>query len=254
MREIMCTHICPYSRFQSTMFDRNTVTVTYNSKRGEGRGPRFKKLTKPEYNFIGLGDCIDCNLCVQVCPAGIDIRNGLQYECINCGACVDACNDVMSKMGYEEDLIQFTSEAAIAGEPANWYRPKAVGYFGVLVIMIGALVFELINRRLLDIDIVRDRTNLYNQTFSGIVENVYTVVLKNKSQNSQVFKIEIRGLDNAVLIGPNYVNVPASQLVRQPVTIAIDPAYLEKPITEFYFATRNADLQEAVEQTTFIYK
>ena len=116
MREIMCTHICPYSRFQSAMFDQDTITVTYNSQRGEGRGPRPKKLSNEQNKANGLGDCIDCNLCVQVCPTGIDIRNGLQYECINCAACVDACNDVMAKMNYLSGLITFTSESALAGK------------------------------------------------------------------------------------------------------------------------------------------
>ncbi|TMP77911.1 cytochrome c oxidase accessory protein CcoG, partial [Pseudoalteromonas ruthenica] len=107
MREIMCLHICPYSRFQSAMFDKDTFTVSYDEKRGESRGPRSRKQDPKE---LELGDCIDCNLCVQVCPTGIDIRNGLQYECINCGACIDACDGVMEKMNYAPGLISYTTE------------------------------------------------------------------------------------------------------------------------------------------------
>lgn len=121
MRSIVCTHMCPYSRFQSTMFDKNTYIVGYDTKRGEQRGPRRRKS---DPKALGLGDCVDCDLCVQVCPTGIDIREGLQYECINCGACIDACDATMLKMGYPKGLISYTSENKLAGEKPKYYALK----------------------------------------------------------------------------------------------------------------------------------
>jgi cytochrome c oxidase accessory protein FixG len=253
MREVMCTHMCPYARFQSAMFDKDTITVTYNEKRGEGRGPRSKKLSETEYNEIGLGDCIDCNLCVQVCPTGIDIRNGLQYEGINCGACVDACNNVMSNMAYKKDLIEFTSQTALSGGKSKLLRPKVLGYFFVFTIMVGAFTYDLLTRPSLDIDIIRDRNSLFNETFEGDILNAYTVVLKNKTQQMQRYEISIMGLDEAVLIGTTSVDVPASELVRQPVTISISPYALEQTISEFSFVITNDSKEKASEKTTFIY-
>lgn len=253
MREIMCTHMCPYARFQSAMFDNDTITVTYDFKRGEGRGPRSKKLKQEEYSKLGLGDCIDCNLCVQVCPTGIDIRNGLQYECINCGACVDACNDVMSKMGYESELIKFTSHTQLSGSKTKLLRPKVLGYLTVLIIMVSAFLVDLMTRPSLELDVIRDRNSLYNETFDGNIQNTYTLVIKNKSQREQTFKISSSGLQGGVLIGPTNVSVPGSSLIRQPVTISNSPENLNMPITEFLFVITSEREDTATEQTTFIY-
>jgi cytochrome c oxidase accessory protein FixG len=253
MREIMCTHICPYARFQSAMFDKDTYTVTYNDVLGEGRGPRSKKLSKTQYNDKGLGDCIDCNLCVQVCPTGIDIRNGLQYECINCGACVDACNDVMSKMDYPLDLISFTTQSTLSGEPPRITRPKVIGYFVVLIIMTGALVFDMVTRKTLDVGIIRDRNTLFNETFSGEILNVYNVLVRNKGQTMQNYQISLDGLPNAYIIGETNVTVNASQHLVQPITVAIDPQYLTESITGFKIVISNQQGDAAKQETNFIY-
>ncbi|MGS0726226.1 cytochrome c oxidase accessory protein CcoG, partial [Shewanella sp. 0m-11] len=138
MREIMCLHMCPYARFQAAMFDKNTYIVGYDTKRGETRGPRSRKA---DPKALGLGDCIDCDLCVQVCPTGIDIRNGLQYECINCGACIDACDTTMTRMGYDKGLISYTTENKLEGVKEKVLRPKLVGYGVVLSVMILVLVY-----------------------------------------------------------------------------------------------------------------
>ncbi len=130
MRSIVCIHMCPYARFQSAMFDKDTFIVGYDTKRGETRGPRGRKKDPKE---LGLGDCIDCNLCVQVCPTGIDIRDGLQYECINCGACVDACDETMDRMGYAKGLISYTTEHKLEGHKVDIMRPKLIGYGVVMV-------------------------------------------------------------------------------------------------------------------------
>ena len=125
MREQVCIYMCPYARFQSVMFDRDTLIVSYDPARGEPRGSRKRSADPAE---LGLGDCIDCDLCVQVCPTGIDIREGLQYECIGCALCIDACDSVMHKMGYEPGLIRYTSENALEGKKTHWARPRVIGY------------------------------------------------------------------------------------------------------------------------------
>lgn len=164
MREIMCIHMCPYARFQAAMFDKNTYIVGYDANRGETRGPRSRKADPKD---LGLGDCIDCDLCVQVCPTGIDIRNGLQYECINCGACIDACDQTMDKMGYAKGLISYTTENALEGKTQRVLRPKLIGYGATLLVMIGLLTYATATVSPLRIDVIRDRNQLYRENNDG---------------------------------------------------------------------------------------
>lgn len=256
MREIMCTHICPYARFQSAMFDKDTFTVSYNSTRGEQRGPRPRKLTQEQVHEKGLGDCVDCNLCVQVCPTGIDIRNGLQYECINCGACVDACNGVMDKMGYDKGLISFTSEHQLAGGVTKIIRPKLIGYAVVLTIMTSLLVFDIATRVPLAVDIIRDRNSLDRETNEGLIENVYTLKVLNKSQKEQTYSIAVIGLTNAVFIGDSSVIVEGGSLYTLPVSVAVDPTNLEEGTQKIYFKVStsvNGKTVEVEEPSTFIF-
>lgn len=254
MREVMCTHMCPYSRFQSAMFDNDTVTVTYDQARGEGRGARSKKLSEEQYKSKGLGDCIDCNLCVQVCPTGIDIRNGLQYECINCGACVDACNGVMSKMGYQPDLISFTSINALKGKASALLRPKIIGYFVVLITMLAALSYELVTRNPLDLNVVRDRTSLYRETPSGSIENVYTLAIMNKAQHSQQVNINVVGLHHAELLGEISFSIEGSQLVHHTITIEMEKHYIEQAVTPISILITNENGDSASSDSTFIFR
>ncbi|MFW8590617.1 cytochrome c oxidase accessory protein CcoG [Glaciecola sp. 2405UD65-10] len=256
MREIMCTHICPYARFQSAMFDKDTFTVAYNSERGETRGPRSRKLTHEQVEAKGLGDCVDCNLCVQVCPTGIDIRNGLQYECINCGACVDACNEVMDKMGYKKGLISFTSEHQLAGGTTKIVRPKLIGYAVVLLVMTSLLVWDIASRVPLEVDIIRDRNSLDRETVSGLIENVYTLKVLNKSQTTQTYTIEVKGLDNASFYGDTEVTVEGGGVYTNPISVAVDPMSIEAGTISIYFrvtTTVNGELVEIESPTTFIY-
>jgi cytochrome c oxidase accessory protein FixG len=232
MREIMCTHICPYARFQSAMFDKDTFTVSYNAERGEKRGPRGRKMTQEKLKEKGMGDCIDCNLCVQVCPTGIDIRNGLQYECINCGACVDACNGVMDKMGYEKGLISFTSEHRLKGNHTAILRPKLIGYVVVLSVMVGLLALELFTRVPLEVDIIRDRNALYRETGMGLIENVYTLKVLNKSQQDYTYRISIEGLPEYEFIGEQEVRVRGSEVFTLPISVAMDPYLIEDRVTD----------------------
>lgn len=233
MREIMCTHICPYARFQSAMFDKDTFTVTYDPRRGEARGPRPRKLTEEQRAEKKLGDCIDCNLCVQVCPTGIDIRNGLQYECINCGACIDACNGVMDKMGYKKGLISYTSEHQLSGGITKIFRPKLIGYAAVMVVMLGLLTYEIMSRIPLEIDVLRDRNSLFRETSDGLIENVYTLKVLNKSQATERYQIEIEGLKNARFIGEQQVEVKSGEVFNLPVSIAMNPYDIENNVVEF---------------------
>ncbi|CCQ12767.1 Type cbb3 cytochrome oxidase biogenesis protein CcoG, involved in Cu oxidation [Pseudoalteromonas luteoviolacea B = ATCC 29581] len=237
MREIMCLHMCPYSRFQSAMFDKDTFTVSYDAARGENRGPRGRKQDPKE---IGLGDCIDCNLCVQVCPTGIDIRNGLQYECINCGACIDACDGVMDKMGYERGLIAYTTERNLEAhsEKTNPFRAKLIGYVIILVVLSSALVANVAMRKPMELDIIRDRNQLYRQTFEGLVENTYTLKIINKAQIEQTFEVIVVGLQDFELIGKTEVSVEAAAAHDLPISIVMDPFLLKKPVTEFEFVVQ----------------
>lgn len=258
MREIMCTHICPYARFQSAMFDKDTLTVAYDAKRGEQRGPRPRKLTHEQVQEKGLGDCIDCSLCVQVCPTGIDIRNGLQYECINCGACIDACNGVMDKMGYPKGLISFTSEEQLAGGKTHILRPKLIGYFVVLLVMTGLLLANIMLRVPLEVDIIRDRNSLYRETNDGLIENVYTLKVLNKSQQTYTYTIEVLGLPDYRFIGDTTVTVDGGEVFSTPVSVATDAYNLEDAVTEisFHVQTQNAegDIIEVKQPSNFLYR
>ncbi|SNY49171.1 cytochrome c oxidase accessory protein FixG [Arsukibacterium tuosuense] len=234
MREIMCTHICPYARFQSAMFDKDTFTVTYDEKRGETRGPRSRK--DKDYKEKGLGDCIDCNLCVHVCPTGIDIRNGLQYECINCGACIDACDDTMAKMGYPPGLISYTTEHSLNGKPTKVLRPKLVGYFVILLIVCAAFATNLYLRKPLELDIIRDRGALYRETPEGLIENTYTLSIINKSQQAKTYQLAVSGVNNYTWLGPTEITIAGGDSTNVPVSLALDPYSTAKPVLDIEFS------------------
>lgn len=244
MREIMCTHICPYARFQSAMFDKDTFTVSYNPERGEKRGPRSRKQ---DPKTLELGDCIDCNLCVQVCPTGIDIRNGLQYECINCGACIDACDDVMDKMKYAKGLISYTTEHQLSGGKTHIIRPKLIGYSLVLVAMMGLFTLEILSRKPMEIDIIRDRGSLFREIFTGEIENTYTLKIVNKSQQQATFKLTTDKLPTGTKwIGDNTITVAGGKVATLPISLQIDPYLLDKPRTEFDFVLTKTDKDGSV--------
>lgn len=238
MREIMCTHMCPYARFQSAMFDQDTVTVSYDAKRGEPRGGRSRKKDPKE---LGLGDCIDCYMCVQVCPTGIDIRNGLQYECINCGACVDACNDVMDKMNYPRGLISYTTERNLQGGRTRKLRFKAVGYFIVMIVMLVALVWDIATRVPLQVDVLRDRNQLYSINMDGWVQNVFTLKILNKSQHTQTYHIRAEGFARSAIIGADTITVRAGEVGTLPITLAVHPDDVTERVQDVTFIVTNED-------------
>jgi cytochrome c oxidase accessory protein FixG len=185
MRSLICLHICPYARFQSVMFDKNTLTVSYDTTRGESRAPRKRSAIATD----SFGDCIDCNLCVDVCPTGIDIRDGLQYQCIDCGACVDACNHTMSRMNLPKNLIGYQSE--VQNTQPIWQRPKLMGY-GVIFLMISGL-FSLyaFQRSPVQFDVLRDRQALFQRLDNGDIRNTYQIKITNKTQITQTYSLSV---------------------------------------------------------------
>jgi cytochrome c oxidase accessory protein FixG len=199
LREQVCKYMCPYARFQSAMFDRDTLTVTYDEERGEPRGAR-KRGT--DARAAGKGDCIDCTWCVQVCPTGIDIRKGSQIECIDCGACVDACDAVMDRMDTPRGLIRFTTHRALEHQKTRFFRPRTLIYGGLLTVLTIGFVVAVALRSPVSLDVIRDRNALYRLTGTGEVDNVYTVRILNKSEREQRFRLEARGASPLALL-PN---------------------------------------------------
>lgn len=218
LREQVCFYMCPYARFQSVMFDDNTLIVSYDVKRGEPRSPGSK--SRDEDN---AGDCIDCGLCVQVCPTGIDIRDGLQYECITCAACIDACDLVMDKIGKPRGLIRYTTENALAGLKSTIMRPRLVGYGFVLALMTALFIAALFLRVPAELDVIRDRVNLYRVASDGSIENSYRLEVINKTQQDQVFELSFRGPEGLVWTGPDEIAVSAGSHVTVGVTLGFDP-------------------------------
>jgi cytochrome c oxidase accessory protein FixG len=176
LREQVCKYMCPYARFQSAMFDQDTLIISYDTERGEPRGGRRKSVDRAA---AGLGDCINCTLCVQVCPTGIDIRDGLQYECIACAACVDVCDQVMDKMEYPRGLIRYTTENALKHGDTRIFRPRVLVYGLLLLAIFTGTVWSMTTRVPLRADLIRDRNALYRELPGGVVENVYTLKITN---------------------------------------------------------------------------
>jgi cytochrome c oxidase accessory protein FixG len=224
MREQVCKYMCPYARFQSAMFDKDTLIVSYDAGQGEPRGPRSRSA---DYTAKGLGTCVDCTLCVQVCPTGIDIRNGLQYECIGCGACADVCDTVMDKMGYPRGLVRYTTQNAVA---KGWTRPQIVRhvlrprvllYTAILASVCIAMLASLILRTPLKVDVVRDRAALSRIAEGGRLENVYRLQVMNATESQQRYRITATGLDGLSLASDAEVTVDAAQSRWVPVRLQI---------------------------------
>lgn len=242
MREQVCFYMCPYARFQSAMFDKDTLLVSYDSERGEPRGVRKKNQENQN-----LGDCINCTLCVQVCPTGIDIRDGLQYECIGCGACIDACDEVMDKVGSPRGLIRYTTEAALNHEYPDSHikkrllRPRVVGYGLVLALVGCVLLFGLLTRDLMNVDIIKDRGVMVRQNNEGLLENAYNLRLSNATEETLYMQASVKGFDHIELTGlPETLSIQAGDIVNIPVQVATYPEYASKgshPI-EFTFRYR----------------
>ena len=247
MREQVCKYMCPYARFQSVMFDKDTLIVSYDTKRGEPRGSRKHSA---DYQELGLGECIDCQLCVQVCPTGIDIRDGLQYECIGCALCIDACNSVMQKMNYPKNLISYTSEHALEGGTFHWLRPRIIGYALMLSIMTGVFAYNIINRVPLEMTVMRDRGELYVETADGRIENVYTLHIVNMTDDQRRYTLDISGLDGAKIIGNSEPIVAAGGDLTVALRVNAAPEAIDVPSKTIHFsltAEDNPDLSVTIE-------
>jgi cytochrome c oxidase accessory protein FixG len=226
MREQVCLYMCPYARFQSVMFDPDTLVITYDTERGEPRGQR-KKGVAPQ--SVGKGDCIDCSLCVQVCPTGIDIRNGLQYECIGCAACIDVCDEVMDKMNYPKGLIRYTTENAIE---KHWgrkeilghiVRPRIIIYTVILIGITLALIWGIAHKPDLRVNVIRDRGVLAREIEGGLIENIYRLQVMNVSELPHHYVISVNGLDNIQLEGESRIEVPSATTKSFSVAVRVPP-------------------------------
>jgi len=252
LREQVCIYMCPYARFQSAMIDEDTLIISYDTERGDPRGSR-KKSADPAK--LGLGDCIDCTLCVQACPTGIDIRDGLQYQCIGCAACIDACNEVMEKVGYEKGLVRYTTEKTMEGGETKILRPRIILYATILMAISIALVTGIINRESVELDIIRDRNNLYREVPGGLIENVYNLRIINMSTTSQRYRLSASGLEGLKLINPKGdFNVKSGEVFSLNIQLRLDPAVLKRPSNEVFFKldSLNGDKSSIKEHARFI--
>lgn len=240
LREQVCLHMCPYARFQSAMFDNNTLIISYDAERGEPRGARKKTVLRGEN---GIGDCINCNVCVNVCPTGIDIRDGLQYQCIGCAACIDACNEVMDKMNYPRGLVRYTTEAVLNHEYTDadikkkLLRPKVVGYGAVLLVAIIGWIVGISTRETMQVDIIKDRGVLVRENKLGQLENSYNLHLNNSSELPQTVTASVSGLETIVLTGlpEGGIVLQAGEILNIPVQVAVEPEYATKGSHDIQF-------------------
>jgi cytochrome c oxidase accessory protein FixG len=261
LREHVCMFICPYGRFQSAMYDPETLTVHYDRRRGEGEGGRMAARaglrSREERTAAGHGDCVDCGLCVQVCPVGIDIRNGLQYTCISCGLCVDACNTIMDKMGWPRGLVRYDSEVNLAKpkpEPVrlHWKSLKVLGYGLSLILMTAYLVYDMGNRSSFEHSVQQIRQPLFVTLSDGTIRNRYQVRLTNLSGSEQKFTISAKGLPAGALDLGNFQSVSIkngkSVIIQASVSLAPDVA---ARTSEFQFVIRSQQGEEALDPARF---
>ena len=217
LREQVCQYMCPYARFQSAMFDKDTLVIAYDEARGE---PRMKGKKRNE-NADKAGDCIDCGLCVQVCPTGIDIRNGLQYECIACAACIDVCNEVMDSVGKPHNLVQYTTEATTEGRKTKILRLRIVIYASLLGALAIGFLIALMMRSSVQMDILRDRNALYKVISGNQIENTYNLKVMNKSHVDQRYQLVIEGLRDAKVEMVNDRVVKAGEIANITVQVTV---------------------------------
>ncbi len=223
-REQVCTYMCPYGRFQSVMFDKDTLIISYDTERGENKLGRHKPIkevkTHEQRLASGYGDCIDCDLCVQVCPTGIDIRNGLQYQCISCGLCIDACAQVMKKVGYPTGLIRYTSENALAGGKTRFFKFKSVGYATAIVLALSFSIYSIANRPVINYAVTQIRQPLMVELSDGSIQNRYEIKINNQTLLDQRVRIGIEGLP-ASSIHLDYEEIKVRPSSRLPVSVKV---------------------------------
>lgn len=242
MREQVCKYMCPYARFQSSMFDQDTLIITYDQQRGEPRGARGKVAVRSNQ-----GDCIDCTMCVQVCPTGIDIRNGLQYDCIGCAACIDACNMVMDKVGSPRGLIRYSTDNAMKNQLSprqirqRAMRPRVLIYSAVLGLVTAAFLGSLLMRTPLKLDVIRDRGVMGREVEDGMIENVYRLQVMNTDEAAHSYRITVSGIDTIALATPDVVDLPATASRAVPVRVRVAHGKGEKGSNRIAFELKALD-------------
>ena len=226
LREQMCRQICPYARFQFVMFDPDTLIIAYDTERGETRGARAKGA---DHHAQGLGDCVDCGICVQVCPTGIDIRNGLQNECIGCAACIDACDTVMDKMEYPRGLIRYSTENGVSKRYSpkeimrRAFRPRVIIYAAVLILLTGLTAWLLAVRVPLKLNVLRDHGSLSREADDGSVENIYELKVLNTGDQTRTFRMTVEGIEGIHLNGKDMVTVSGGGIGSETVVATVAP-------------------------------
>lgn len=256
MREQVCKYMCPYARFQSAMFDKDTLIVTYDFLRGEPRGARNKKV---DYQQQGMGSCVDCEICVQVCPTGIDIRDGLQYECIACGACIDACDQVMDKMNYPRGLIRYTTEHALfqkLTEKQMWrrvFRLRTLIYGSILGLIILAAAASLYMHMPLKVDVIRDR-GMPRISETGAIENVYRLQIMNTQESIRRYTIQVKSVEGAMIVNNQEVEVPSATTKAVPVRVSIPAKALQAGSNRIKFVVQDTQAEQiqVTEKAVFI--
>ena len=250
MREQVCKYMCPYARFQSAMFDKDTLIITYDRNRGEPRGHSHKHtLASSPY-----GDCVDCGVCVQACPTGIDIRDGLQYECIGCAACIDGCDQVMDKLARPRGLIRYSTTHAMEGKKTRVLRPRVLGYSAILLAITAAATASLYLRVPLKVDVIRDRAALAREVEGGEIENVYKLQIMNVTEQARAFEISVSGLPGIRVWGESTAGLAAASSRMVPVKVRVPPdaaARGNHPI-EFRVEAIGADRISATERSVFM--
>lgn len=246
MREQVCLYMCPYARFQSVMFDANTRVVSYDPNRGEPRGSRKKGIDPAE---LGLGDCIDCGQCVQVCPTGIDIRDGLQYECIGCALCIDACDEVMDKMDYPRGLIRYTTENELEGKTSKLLRPRTFGYGLVLLAMMAAITVTIMTRVPAQLDVLKDRGAPFGYNGEGRIENSYTLKIANMTEVPHSFTISASGLEGIRVLTENTVTVDSGENRSVPTVVDVDPEIISESNNAIVFRVESQSDESLVLET-----
>jgi cytochrome c oxidase accessory protein FixG len=257
LREQVCKYMWPYARFQGVMYDPDTLVITYDPERGEPRGARKKGV---DAKASGLGDCVDCGLCVTVCPTGIDIRKGLQYECIGCGACIDACDPVMDKVGLPRGLIRYTTENALAKHltskevVGHILRPRIILYTTILVAITIASAWSLAVRIPLKVDVIRDRSSLAREADDGRIENVYNLKIMNTTEEPKRYALSVEGMDGIELTGERIVEVGSAKNEEVTVVVRVPPDSGKKGANTIYFDVKalNHDKIAVHEKASFL--
>ena len=245
MREQVCKYMCPYARFQGAMFDKDSLIITYDEARGEARGGRKRG---DDYKAKGLGDCIDCTMCVQVCPTGIDIRDGLQYECIACAACIDACDSVMDRMGYPRGLVRYSTEHALHNEPYRLIRPRTLVYTAILSVLFLSLTASIVLRKPVILDVIRDRNTLFRDAGRAGIENNYSLRVINKHNQPHEYELSVRGIEGATIQTDTRFFVEPETVFTLPTSVTVPHEYAAGGQSIYFVVTALDDDSIRVEE------